>query len=252
MRAFLGFPPGQRFVSVLAMPVHAEVFCPFETNLVIIREPIRSINLKWCLMICYKIPLLTNQTLCCFAGECKWCEQSPPQLLFPLALQLWQGQWYKFLHVPICRVITALMTAVLTRRGHLSVSCLTFLGAQLQMTHQVSQGAVACPTGLPAPDPCSLCDALQRSRALSIRQAQHCRLVMGHTSVTHSAKIPEAVPPVSSQPSQVSPGLLFLGVGSPPSMNSSKKLSPLLLLCTWWVPCRTKGCAPKTACRGVV
>lgn len=188
--------------------------------------------------------------MCCFAGECKWCEQSPPQLLFPLALQLWQGQGYEFLHVPIRRVITALMTVVLTRWGHLSVSCLTLLGAQLQMTHQVSQGAVVCPRGLPAPDPCSLCDALQRDRALHVRQAQHYMLVMGHTNVTHSAKSPEAVPPVSSQPSQVSPGLLFPGVGSPPPMSSSRKLSPLLLLCTRSCALQNKGLCSRNSLQG--
>lgn len=74
--------------------------------------------------------------------------QIPPRFLLPLALQLWRGQECTFLRAPIYWVITAPMTAVLTRKGHLSVSCLTSFRAQLERS-LMSPGTVTCPQGLP-------------------------------------------------------------------------------------------------------
>lgn len=165
--------------------------------------------------------MVANETLSFFAAECERYEQtqSPPRLLFPVAprllfpvaLRLWRGQGYKFLYVPMCWVITALTTAVLTRQGHLSVSCLTSSGAQLEMTHWGSPATVPCPRGLPARDPCRPSDALQRGRAPSICQAHQFGLNLGHSSMTHSAKNAKALPLASLQPASIPPRLHFPG-----------------------------------------
>lgn len=118
------------------------------------------------------------------------------------------------------------MTAVLTRQGHLSVSCLTSFRAQLEMTHWVSRGRCRLPSGAASSGPLQTLRCFQRGRALSMCQAHQFELNMCHPSMTHSAKNAEVVPPTSLQPSSIPPGLCFPGEESPPSLGSCKKPRP--------------------------
>lgn len=136
------------------------------------------------------------------------------------------------------------MTAVLTRQGHLSVSCLTSFRAQLEMTLGVP-GRCRLPPGAASSGPLQTLRCLQRDRALSICQEHQFELNVGHLSMTHSAKSAEAVPPVSVQPSSIPPGLRFPGAESPPSLGSCKKVSPQCCCC-----CCLHGLLPLAAQRG--
>lgn len=116
-------------------------------------------------------------------------------------------------------VITAPVTAVLTRQGHLSVSCLTSSRAQLK-ENLMSPGTVTCPRGLPAQDLCRPYNALQRGRVLSFCQTHQLGLNLGHPTMMHSAKNTKVLPPASFHPASIPPSLHFSRVGSPPSLVS--------------------------------